>query len=408
MAALAPTDLRDFQSLYRTHYGFVWHALRRFGANPWEVEDGVQDVFVVAYRRRSAFAGSSVKAWLYGIARRVASNRRRSATRRGRRRKALEPLPQTELPRPDLDAIHELDRYLQGLSDDDRELFILSELEGLSGPEIAQIRRRKVQTVYTRIRKLRLELQSDVLELDRVRRHRPQASAQGWVALVPWLDVGGGVTVAGPAGAPAWGAKLLLVGGLSTAAAAGAGIAVVQARSDRPAPTPNSVARAVAAPAASRSPAPAAPSDPVVGPVSVEAPAPTSAPPLQSGAPLDAGRTEAAPPTTDAPGRSAPPSPVPDENALLALATGALRDDAPRQALVLTSEHARRFPDSPFRDLSRALRIEALCRLGKTAQARGERTLFLRDHPRSPALARVRQSCATPQENASAPDTTTP
>ena len=77
--------LGDFRTLYRHHYGFVWHALHRFGVPMARVDDALQDTFVVAYRRRHDFSGGSCKAWLYGIARRVASNERRAAHRSARR-----------------------------------------------------------------------------------------------------------------------------------------------------------------------------------------------------------------------------------------------------------------------------------------------------------------------------------
>src|SRR5687767_14923367 len=115
--------LRDFRGVYLAHYGFVWHALHRFGTAPVALDDAVQDVFVVAYRRRADYRGPSPKLWLYGIARRVASNYRRAHRRRTQRDQAL-PLA---LRRPLHDGTHEaietFERYLMGLRRADRELF---------------------------------------------------------------------------------------------------------------------------------------------------------------------------------------------------------------------------------------------------------------------------------------------
>jgi len=54
------------------------------------------------------------------------------------------------------------------------------------------------------------------------------------------------------------------------------------------------------------------------------------------------------------------------------------------------------------------VRIAALCELDKTAQARGEAAVFLRQHPGSPVADRVRtrveKRCPPAQENPPEPD----
>ena len=58
---------------------------------------------------------------------------------------------------------------LSTLDDAKREAFVLSELEGLSAPEIAQILEVNVNTIYARIRAARQKLE-DAFELMRKER----------------------------------------------------------------------------------------------------------------------------------------------------------------------------------------------------------------------------------------------
>lgn len=75
--------LPSFDELYDEHVDRVFRALHRFGVADDAVEDAVQDVFVIAYRKLESFEGrSALSTWLYGIALQVARNYRRSARRR--------------------------------------------------------------------------------------------------------------------------------------------------------------------------------------------------------------------------------------------------------------------------------------------------------------------------------------
>lgn len=79
---------RAFRAMYDAHVAFVWRNLRRLGVHDRDVEDKVQEVFVVAHRRWAEFEdrGHGPRAWLFQIALRVASD-----TRRWRRRHPVDP-----------------------------------------------------------------------------------------------------------------------------------------------------------------------------------------------------------------------------------------------------------------------------------------------------------------------------
>jgi len=146
--------------LYEAQFDFVWRSARRLGVASLHVDDVVQEVFLVVHRRLAEFEGrSSIKTWLFGITRRVVHDHRRSA-----RRKPAEPLGSLEpidegggadtqlAQRQSARTLHAL---LDELDDDKREVFVLAELEQMSGPEIAEVLSVNLNTVYARLRAAR-------------------------------------------------------------------------------------------------------------------------------------------------------------------------------------------------------------------------------------------------------------
>lgn len=150
--ALAPA----FAAAYREHHAFVWRILRHFGVAPAQLDDRLQDVFLVVHRRwHSRDPASSMRSWLYGICRRVAADQRR-AERRGERRLQSVPHPDAA-PSPEqalaqAEAGDFVDAFLAGLDPEKREVFVLAEVEDLSAPEIAAATGIKLNTVYSRLR----------------------------------------------------------------------------------------------------------------------------------------------------------------------------------------------------------------------------------------------------------------
>jgi RNA polymerase sigma-70 factor (ECF subfamily) len=75
--------LGDLRELYEEHADFVRRVVIRLGGPRHDIDDLVQDVFLVALRKQAEFEGrSKASTWLYAIAVRiVASARRRSRLR---------------------------------------------------------------------------------------------------------------------------------------------------------------------------------------------------------------------------------------------------------------------------------------------------------------------------------------
>ena len=153
---LAPEKSTVFAQVFDAHATFVWRVLRRLGVPDADADDAVQDVFLVVHNKLVAYEErGSMRAWLFTISRQVASHRRRSAARRDRTQAGL---PEAELPENPHDAamrreavalVHD---FLAELDESQAMVFYLSDVEGMTAPEIADSLAVKLNTVYGRLR----------------------------------------------------------------------------------------------------------------------------------------------------------------------------------------------------------------------------------------------------------------
>jgi RNA polymerase sigma-70 factor (ECF subfamily) len=157
--ASAASQVGSFGEVYEIYFDFVWRSARRLGVPEASLDDVVQDVFVTVYRRLPYFEGRSLlKTWIFGILRHTVRDLRRSMRRKPT--EALEHEPQDGGHNPQEAAargegqklLHEV---LAALDEDQREVFVLCELEQLSAPEIASALEVNVNTVYSRLRAAR-------------------------------------------------------------------------------------------------------------------------------------------------------------------------------------------------------------------------------------------------------------
>lgn len=148
-------------ALFRAHAGFVASFLRRIGIASADLDDLVQEVFLIAHRKGGfSVASASPKGWLGAIARRVASTSRRSQRRR--REDPDSDLAVVHGPTADAArviegraALRRVQQALDALTLDDRATFVLFELEGLSCDEIAAAFEIPVGTAYSRLHNAR-------------------------------------------------------------------------------------------------------------------------------------------------------------------------------------------------------------------------------------------------------------
>jgi RNA polymerase sigma-70 factor (ECF subfamily) len=156
----------SFREVHERHADFVWRSLQRLGVRAMDLEDQMQEVFIVAHRRLASFDGSSeLTTWLFGICLRVAvAHRRRAHVRRETTTHDGEPPEPGESSDPEQSALEreardELEALLSGLDLEKRAVFVMFEIEGFTAPEIANVMGTPVGTVYSRLATARGEVE---------------------------------------------------------------------------------------------------------------------------------------------------------------------------------------------------------------------------------------------------------
>ena len=173
-ADIVPPGPLDFDELYERWFDDVARWIRALGGPEADREDLVQDVFVVVHRRLSDFDGNNVPGWLYQIARRKVRDFRRllwvkhlftgSVPLSDRISKAG-PNPAETLEVKEQGQL--LERLLTSLNEEQRAAFVLFEIEGYSGEEIAKLQGVPINTVWARIHKARKKLQAGITRLEK-------------------------------------------------------------------------------------------------------------------------------------------------------------------------------------------------------------------------------------------------
>jgi RNA polymerase sigma-70 factor (ECF subfamily) len=172
-AGIGASELR-VEDVYREHFGFVWRSLRHLGFDESDVEDGVQDVFVVIHARLTTFEHrAQLTTWIYGICINVAQARHRRAHRRRELPTDPQAMPDSETQQTHADEAYRrreaerlLDAILDTLSIEQRAVFTLFELDGRSCEEIAQLCAIPIGTVYSRLRLARDAFKRTVVRLE--------------------------------------------------------------------------------------------------------------------------------------------------------------------------------------------------------------------------------------------------
>jgi RNA polymerase sigma-70 factor (ECF subfamily) len=144
------------------HVDAVWRTLRRLGLGPSELDDGVQQVFLVLSRRLEQVEPGRERAYLLGVALRVATDYRRSRRRRpedATDSAALEQRPHEGVsPENLLDGkqrLELLDKLIGQLPEELASVFVLHELEELTRAEISQLLAVPAGTVASRLKRAR-------------------------------------------------------------------------------------------------------------------------------------------------------------------------------------------------------------------------------------------------------------
>ncbi len=149
----------DVAALFDAHGAFLLRVLVRIVGDRTQAEDVLQEVFLLAHRRRHELdPNGNVVGWLYRTALNVVRHHRRTLARRARLHAAVaregEPPGDDHSPeRPAItrDTAQNVRACLTALPISQREVFVLFELEELDGERIAELVGAPVATVWTRL-----------------------------------------------------------------------------------------------------------------------------------------------------------------------------------------------------------------------------------------------------------------
>jgi RNA polymerase sigma-70 factor (ECF subfamily) len=155
----------DFRRIYDGWFEEVARWIRALGGLEADREDIVQEVFLVVRRKLPSFDGANLAGWLYRITcRQVRDFRRRAWVRHiFTKRRSDEPdglsdgggNPAVALERKEDQRL--LHAILSKMNEDRRGAFVLFEIEGLSGHEIARLQNIPLNTVWSRLHHARKE-----------------------------------------------------------------------------------------------------------------------------------------------------------------------------------------------------------------------------------------------------------
>lgn len=127
------------------------------------MDDVVQEVFIVIHSRlHTVQHPETLRSWIYGVARRTASGYHRARRVKDASAAALAVEPSAQpLPRTPFDLVEQNDQVkllfalLEDLDEPKREVFLMTELDELTVPQIAEILEIPLNTAYSRLRAAR-------------------------------------------------------------------------------------------------------------------------------------------------------------------------------------------------------------------------------------------------------------
>src|SRR6516165_8748069 len=164
--ALPPETLARFEETVLPWLDAAYNLARHLLRDAHVAEDAVQDACVRALRHFGGFRGENPRAWLLTIVRHTCYSWRRREGRHpaatefdeelhGVGERADDPEPAEERRRTSA----QVERALEQLPAEFREVLVLRELEGLSYKEIAEVVRVPVGTVMSRLSRARERMQ---------------------------------------------------------------------------------------------------------------------------------------------------------------------------------------------------------------------------------------------------------
>lgn len=155
-----------FEALYREHYGAVWAYARRRVAAAADADDVAAQAWLVVWRRLDDLPEGRELPWCYGVARRCVANQRRGDERRLRLVEVVARERQGDAIRDPDPRSSILNRALDQLRDDERELLRLAAWERLGHADIASSLGVTQNAVAVRLHRAKRRLAAAVKDLD--------------------------------------------------------------------------------------------------------------------------------------------------------------------------------------------------------------------------------------------------
>jgi RNA polymerase sigma-70 factor (ECF subfamily) len=163
---MSTDDEAEFRVLFDEHLADLWRFARRRVGSAADADDIAADTFAVAWRRRDQLPpGPDLRLWLFGVARNLVANHRRTETRRRRLHLRLVATHRSA-------QIHEADSNpvlgaaLAALSDGEREVLVMRCWDGLAVHEIATLLGCTPNAVSLRLHKARRRLAERLAQKD--------------------------------------------------------------------------------------------------------------------------------------------------------------------------------------------------------------------------------------------------
>jgi len=165
-------DLDSFNWLVESYRGPVYNLALRMLGDSQGAEDAAQDAFISAWRHISSFKGGNFRAWLL----RITANACRDQLRKLKHHHStslealpIEPEGLSSRESPEDYALRrevgeQIQKGLDSLSSEQRLAVVLSDIQGLSYEEIAQVMDCSLGTVKSRVSRGRAQLRDYLLE----------------------------------------------------------------------------------------------------------------------------------------------------------------------------------------------------------------------------------------------------
>ena len=148
--------MTNAEDLFARHYRDVFRFLSHMTGRPDIAEDLVQDVFVrVVCALKNGGPVGHERGWIFCIARNLLADRRRDSQRRPET-----VAPQESAAKGSQGLAFDLRQSLERLPEEDREIFLLKEVGGLTYQEIAEGCRCTIEAVRARLYRTRIALRA--------------------------------------------------------------------------------------------------------------------------------------------------------------------------------------------------------------------------------------------------------